>query len=241
MIRRGGAHASRRGGCPYEQGARAREQEDARVHPPFLCPFVPVRMGARVGEWGHPGGVQSQWRRIATPFPDLRAGVTHNKGGIGKPWALPFCPLPRPLPAPALTHTPLCADPRAPPQVHPPQGRRAPPLLPPLCAAPPTCIAPCACVHRQGPRTSPACTRTPPRVRAHHPRPAHPTLPCPHAKCGQGGVGRVRAGAHVRKGEGSARARGRGTCARGEARAHARGRRTRTLGEGASAIKPWRL
>ena len=188
---------------------------------PPCAPFSPCK-------WGHPSGMQSQWQCIATPFPNLHAGV---------PWAPPFCPLPCPLSAFALMHTP-CA----------PTHRHRPKCIPCRASAPPSPSHPCVwhhphalprvCAHTARACTLPACTCTPPWAHA----------PYPHAKCEQGGVGWVRAGAHVRE-EGHACARGKGVHMQ-EGGAHARKWRGAHMqgegahareGEGASAIKPWWL
>ena len=227
-------------------GARARTGGHTRA-PPLLVPLHPRANGGSRGGMGAP-------RRCAVPVAAHRHALPRltRRGDAQQGWDWEA---PGPTLLPPAPPSP-CSRPHAHPPVRRPAGTT--PSASPAGPVRPPCSHPCA---RHHPRASPcarACTarahahplrarthppgpRTPPQAHAHHPGPVHPTLPCPHAKCEQGEVGRVRAGAHVRKGEGSTRARGRGTCARGEARAHARGRRTRTRGEGASAIKPWRL
>ena len=187
------------GGAPMRagrEGVHPCEQEGGRAHA--------SRRGARANGRTHA-------RPFCAPPPHGQTGGEHATGP-GSTLLPPALPSPRSRPH---AH-PLRTNPRAPPQVHPPQGPRA------LRSR----SRPCA---RHHPRASPYVHM--------HTTPGLCTPPRPaRTQCKQGGAGRgeagwIRAGVHVRKGRGT-HTRGRGARVReGGAHARARGRGTRMRGE----------
>ena len=175
---------------------------------PPCAPFSPCK-------WGHPSGMQSQWQCIATPFPNLHAGV---------PWAPPFCPLSLLLPS--------CTPPVPQPTGTAPSASPAGPVHPP---PPPTLVYGTTHTH------CPMCAHTLPgpahclRAHAHHPGPMHPTHTRNVSRVGLGGSGQghmcVRRVTHAQGGrvcickrEGHMHASGEVRICKGKVHTHARGR-----------------